>query len=79
MAGSMKVFDDIKNFQKQLMQSFIETALEAKIKVHLGYSKHEQADKPKKINGHTKKIVRTDTGELEISTQRTVRVALILY
>ena len=27
MAGSMKSFDDIKDFQKQLMQSFIDTAL----------------------------------------------------
>ena len=26
MAGSMKSFDDIKDFQKQLMQSFIDTA-----------------------------------------------------
>ena len=29
MAGSMKIFDDIKDFQKQLIQSFIDTALEA--------------------------------------------------
>ena len=27
MAGSMKSFDGIKDFQKQLMQSFIDTAL----------------------------------------------------
>ena len=31
MAGSMKSFDDIKDFQKQLMQSFIDTALEAEM------------------------------------------------
>lgn len=31
MAGSMNSFDDIKNFQKQLMQSFIDTALEAEM------------------------------------------------
>ena len=70
MAGSMKSFDDIKDFQKQLMQSFIDTALEAEMEDHLGYPKHEKADKPNKRNGHTKKTVRSDTGELEISTPR---------
>ena len=44
MAGSMKSFDDIKDFQKQLMQSFIDTALEAEMEDHLGYPKHEKAD-----------------------------------
>lgn len=29
MASSMNIFDDIKDIQKQLMQSFIDTALEA--------------------------------------------------
>ena len=70
MASSMKSFDDIKDFQKQLMQSFIDTALEAEMEEHLGYPKHEKADKPNKRNGHTKKRVRSDTGELEISTPR---------
>lgn len=35
MAGSMNSFDDIKDFQKQLMQSFIDTALEAERKTIL--------------------------------------------
>ena len=39
MAGSMNSFDDIKDFQKQLMQSFIDTALEAEMEDHLGYPK----------------------------------------
>ncbi|MBP2281459.1 transposase-like protein [Psychrobacter sp. PL19] len=70
MAGSMNSFDDIKDFQKQLMQSFIDTALEAEMENHLGYPKHEKADKPNKRNGHSKKRVRSDSGELEISTPR---------
>ena len=70
MASSMNSFDDIKDFQKQLMQSFIDTALEAEMEDHLGYPKHEKADKPNKRNGHTKKTVRSDTGDLEISTPR---------
>ena len=39
MADSMNSFDDIKDFQKQLMQSFIDRALEAEMEDHLGYSK----------------------------------------
>lgn len=70
MASSMKSFDDIKDFQKQLMQSFIDTALEAEMEEHLGYAKHEKADKPNKRNGHTKKRVQSDSGDLEISTPR---------
>ena len=74
MAGSMKRFYDIKDFQKQLMQSFIDTALDtaldAEMEDHLGYPKHEKADKANKRNGHTNKTVRSDTGDLEISTPR---------
>ena len=70
MASSMKSFDDIKDFQKQLIQSFIDTALEAEMEDRLGYPKHEKSDKPNKRNGHTKKRVRSDTSDLEISTPR---------
>ncbi len=70
MASSMSSFDDIKDLQKQLMQSFIDTALEAEMEDYLGYPKHEKADKPNKRNEHTKKTVRSDTGDLEISTPR---------
>nr|WP_265089690.1 transposase [Psychrobacter okhotskensis] len=34
---------------------------------HLGYPKHEKAIKP---NGHIKKTVLSDTGDLKISTPR---------
>lgn len=70
MGGSMNSFDDIKDFQKPLMQSFIDTALEAEMADHLGYLKHEKADKSNKRNGHTKNTVRSDTGEIETSTPR---------
>ena len=70
MASSMNSFDDIKDFQKQLMQSFIDTALESEMEDHLGYPKHEKADKPNKRNGHTEKTVRSDTGELGFKSHR---------
>ena len=67
MASSMNSFDDIKDFQKQLMQSFIDTALEAEMEDHLGYPKHEKADKPNKRNGHTKRRINliSSTGTLK--------------
>jgi len=37
MASSMNSFDDIKDFQKHLMQSFIDTALEAEMEDHLSF------------------------------------------
>lgn len=63
-------FDDIKAFQKQLMQSFIDTALEAEMEEHLGYAKHEKAGKANSRNGYTKKTVRSDTGDIAVSTPR---------
>ena len=70
MAKHVGSFEDIKAFQKELMQSFIDTALEAEMEDHLGYPKHEKANKPNKRNGHTKKTVHSDTGEIEVSTPR---------
>ena len=70
MAGSMSSFNDIKDFQKQLMQYFINTALEAEMEDHLGYPKHEKTDKSNKRNGHTEKTGRSDTGDFEISAPR---------
>jgi len=67
----MNSFDDIKDFQKQLIQSFIDNALEAEVEEYLGYPKpYGKTDKPNKRNRHTKKRFRSDTGDLEISTPR---------
>ena len=52
------------------MQSFIDTALEAEMQEHLGHTKHEKAGKTTNRNGHTKKVVQSDTGKLEINTPR---------
>ena len=66
MAKHVSSFEDIKAFQKQLMQSFIDTALESEMEEHLGYAKHEKAGKANSRNGHIKKTVQSDTGELKI-------------
>ena len=79
MASSMNSFDDIKDFQKQLMQSFIDTALEAEMEDHLGYPKHEKADKPNKRNGHTKKPSEVTQAILRYLPQETALAALSPY
>lgn len=70
MAKHVSSFEDMKAFQKQLMQSFIDTALESEMEEHLGYAKHEKAGKANSRNGHIKKTVQSDTGELKIATPR---------
>ena len=52
------------------MQSLIDTALETEMEDHLGYPKHEKADKHNKRNGHTKKTIISYSGALEISILR---------
>ena len=78
MAGSMNSFDDIKDFQKQLMQSFIDTALEAEMEDHLGYPKHEKADKPNK-RGTLKRGSAVTQAISRYPPQETVIAALSLY
>ena len=68
-----KTMEDVvgKNgLMQKLFKDIIQQLLEAEMEEHLGYPKHEKADRPNKRNGHTKKRVRSDTGELEISTPR---------
>ena len=62
----MNSFDDTEDFKKQLKQSFIDTDLAAEMEDHLGYPKHQKADRPNKRNGHTKKSVRSYTGYLAL-------------
>lgn len=52
------------------MQSFIDTALKAEMEDRFGYHKYEKVDKPNNRNGHTKKKVRSDTGDIEIFIPR---------
>ncbi|WP_265089637.1 transposase [Psychrobacter submarinus] len=70
MASSMKSFDDIKDFQKQLMQSFIDTALEAEMEEHLSATPSMKKQTSLISAMDTLKTVRSDTGDLEISNPK---------
>ena len=57
---------------KQITKRLVETALEAEMEEHLGYSKGERSGAPRKNtrNGTTGKTVRTESGEVELEVPR---------
>ena len=79
MASSMKSFDDIKDFQKQLMQSFIDTALEAEMEEHLGYPSIKRQTGLISAMGTLKRESVATQASLRSPPQETATVALSLY
>ena len=57
---------------RQLTKALMERALEAEMATHLGYEKHDPGDKPgeNRRNGKSKKTLKGDFGEVEITTPR---------
>ena len=57
---------------RQLTKALMERALEAEMTTHLGYEKHESAVKASenRRNGKSKKTLKREFGEIEISTPR---------
>jgi putative transposase len=57
---------------RQLTKALMERALEAEMATHLGYEKHDPGEKPNenRRNGKSKKTVKGDFGEIEITTPR---------
>lgn len=48
----------------------IEQLLQGELDAHLGYEKHERSSTTNARNGHTKKVVKTKEGALEINVPR---------
>jgi putative transposase len=57
---------------RQLTKALMERALEAEMASHLGYEKHDQGEKVRenRRNGKSKKTLKGDFGEIEITTPR---------
>jgi len=57
---------------KELTKGLVEAALGAELTEHLGYEKHETAEKPtgNRRNGTSRKTIRTDQGEVDIEVPR---------
>lgn len=55
---------------QELQKRLLQVALEAEMTQHLGYKKHEKAKKPNARNGHFKKKVKGDFGQIDIKVPR---------
>jgi transposase-like protein len=69
-AKNIKTEADLNEFRQMLTKITVETALNAEIDDHLGYSRHEQSDADNSRNGYTSKTLQTEEGQFELDTPR---------
>lgn len=69
-AKNIKTEEDLNEFRQMLTKITVETALNAEIDDHLGYSRHEQSDAENSRNGYTSKTLQTEDGQFELDTPR---------
>lgn len=69
---NVKTADDISHALKDMFGGLLQEALEAELDTELGYSKNAQKPVPtdNRRNGHTKKTIRSEHGEIELSVPR---------
>jgi putative transposase len=72
LAKDIKSEKDLSELSRALLKLTVETALNKEMDEHLGYEKHAQEGRNKgnSRNGHSRKTVIGDHGEVEISTPR---------
>ena len=66
----LKNSKDFGDFMDQLYKRGVEQMLEGELDDHLGYEKHQTSDSKNARNGHSKKKIKTQHGETEISVPR---------
>jgi len=68
----LKEAKDVGNAVKDLMKDVIREILEAELELELGYSKYDYKNKEtsNNRNGHSKKTVRSSSGEMELNIPR---------
>ena len=69
-AKNIKTEQDLNEFRQMLTKMTVEAALNGEIDDHLGFPKHEKANKPNSRNGHSRKILQTEDGQFELKTPR---------
>lgn len=72
LAKGIKTGDDLSKLSHSLMKMTVEKAIEAEMEHHLGYEKHSVLGKNtgNNRNGHSKKILKSDAGEVELNIPR---------
>jgi len=71
-AKNIKTQDDLAAMSRQLLKLTVETALNEELEDHLGYPKHasEGRGSGNSRNGHSSKTLKSNHGEVEITTPR---------
>jgi len=69
-AKNIKTEQDLNEFRQMLTKMTVEAALNGEIEDHLGFPKHEKANKPNSRNGHSRKTLQTEDGQFELKTPR---------
>ena len=69
---NLKTAEDVQDMLKEMFGKTLEQMLEAELENELGYSKYNYKDKKtnNSRNGHTKKKVRSDFGEIDLTIPR---------
>ena len=72
IASQVKTQDDLADLSRQLLKAAVERVMAAELEAHLGYSKHapEGKNSGNSRNGHSKKTLKGDFGEVEINRPR---------
>ena len=72
LAKKVKTQKDLSDITGQLMKVILETALNAELEDHLGYPKNTKSEsrKANTRNGHSKKTIKTEEGNIELKTPR---------
>lgn len=69
-AKNIKTEADLNEFRQMLTKITVETALNAELDEHLGYSKHESTEASNSRNGSTSKTLQTEGGQFTVDTPR---------
>jgi putative transposase len=72
IVGQIKTQDDLADLSRQLLKAAVERVMAAELEDHLGYSKHspEGHNTGNSRNGHSKKTIKGDFGEVDIQAPR---------
>lgn len=70
LAKNVKSQEDLANLTSMLVKMTVEAALGAEMEEHLGYAKHQESSTSNSRNGYSKKTLKGNHGEVEITVPR---------
>lgn len=70
LASNIKTEQDLNEFSAIIKKLTIEAALNAEMREHLGFTKHQNSISTNKRNGFSKKTVKSTDGSLELDIPR---------